>query len=234
MSRRKMIIALMPTRGTIFTKAEVALEQEMLDNSQLPYILRTDNMPIPDCRNVLVENGLKTTATHFLLMDDDVIMPVGGLKKLIEANTDIAFIDYPMHYEGERWGNMGTATYDEWLPGDSTDGKPIAWAGLGCVLVKREVFEKLPKPWFKTLDKKMTRDENGKLDLQGTDVKIGAGGGEDVYFFLEARKAGFEIKQVKGTCGHARFLRLVGAFNSDKYYTQHKIIINNNVEKPYR
>jgi len=48
------VIALMPTRGTIFTKTEVALEQEMLENGQLPYILRTDNMPIPDCRNILV------------------------------------------------------------------------------------------------------------------------------------------------------------------------------------
>lgn len=228
------IIALMPTRGTIFTKAEVALEQEMLENNQLPYILRTDNIPIPDCRNVLVKNALKTDANYFLLVDDDVIMPKSGLKQLIEANSDIAFIDYPMHYEGDRWGNMGTATYDNWLPGDPIDGKPIAWAGLGCTLVKREVFEKLEKPWFQNLDKKMTRDDKGKLDLEGTDIKIGAGGGEDVYFFLEARKAGFEIKQVPGTCGHARFSRIVGAFKSDKYYTQHKIVINNNVEKPYR
>lgn len=228
------VIALMPTRGTIFTKTEVALEQEMLENGQLPYILRTDNKPIPDCRNILVENALKTDANYFLLVDDDVIMPKSGLKRLIEANSDIAFIDYPMHYEGERFGNMGTATYDEWLPGQPTEGKPIAWAGLGCCLVKREVFEKLPKPWFKTLDKKMERDENGKLDLKGTDVKIGAGGGEDVYFFLEARKAGFTIKQVEGTAGHARFTRLVGAFHAEKYFTQHKIAVNNNVEKPYR
>ena len=228
------IIALMPTRGTIFTKAEVALEQEMLENNQLPYILRTDNIPIPDCRNTLVENALKTDADYFLLVDDDVIIPKNGLKRLVEANSDIAFIDYPMHYEGERWGNMGTATYDEWLPGDDWKDKPVAWAGLGCTLVKREVFEGLEYPWFQNLDKKMTRDDKGKLDLEGTDIKIGAGGGEDVYFFLEARKAGFEIKQVEGTCGHARFSRIVGAFNSDKYYTQHKIVINNNVEKPYR
>lgn len=228
------IIALMPTRGTIFTKAEVALEQEMIANGQLPFILRTDNKPIPDCRNILVEEGLKTDATHFLLVDDDVIIPQGGLKEMIDSDADISFIDYPMHYEGDRFGNMGTATYDNWLPGESTEGKPIVWAGLGCALVKRKVFEKLEKPWFEGLNKKLTRDDNGKLELEGTDIDLSTGGGEDVFFFLNARKAGMSIKQVPGSCGHARFARIVGAFHEGKYKTQHKIIVNNNVEKPYK
>ena len=228
------IIALMPTRGTIFTKAEVALEQEMLANNQLPYILRTDNQPIPDCRNTLVESGLKTNATHFLLVDDDVIIKEGGLKEMIEADADIAFIDYPMHYEGERFGNMGTATYDNWLPGDSTEGKPVVWAGLGCCLIKREVFVKLDTPWFEKMNKKLERDDNGKLDLKGTEIDLSAGGGEDVYFFMNAREKGLSIKQVPGSCGHARFARIVGSFQEDKYSTQHKIIVNNNVEKPYK
>lgn len=223
----------MPTRGAIFTKTEVALEQEMIENGQLPYILRTDNKPLPECRNILVENALKTQATHFLMIDDDVIMPVGGLKKMIEANTDIAFIDYPMHFEGDRWGNMGTATYDEWLPGDDTKGKPIKWAGLGCCLVKREVFEKMKKPWFVKLDQGFIRDSNGKMILDKTDLELG-GGGEDVYFFIEAQKLGFKVKQVEGACGHARFARIVGAFTEGKYQMQHKIVVNNKVEKPYR
>lgn len=230
----KRIVALMPTRGVVFTKAEVALEQEMIDCGHLPYILRTDNKPLPDSRNILVESALNTNATHFLLVDDDVIMPVGGLKRLIEADTDIAFIDYPMHYEGSRWGNMGTATYDDWLPGDEWEGKPVAWAGLGCCLVRREVFEnKLKKPWFKIMDRSFTRDDNGKITFRKAGVKLNAGG-EDVYFFKKAREAGIEIKQVEGACGHARFARLVGAFQEGKYQSQHKIAINNNVERPYR
>jgi hypothetical protein len=222
----------MPTRGTIFTKAQVAFEQEMIENGQLPFTLRTDNQPIPDCRNNLAEQGLKTQATHFLLLDDDVIMPVGGLKRLIEADTDIAFIDYPMHYEGSRWGNMGTATYDNWLPGDPTEGKPIKWAGLGCTLVKREVFEKMAVP-FKLLGQAFRRDDKGKMILDKSDLELG-GGGEDAYFFIEAQKLGFKVKQVEGCCGHARFARIVGAFNEGKYSTQHKIVVNNVVEKPNR
>lgn len=229
------IIALMPTRGLIFTKSEVALEQEMLVNNQLPWILRTDNQPIPDCRNILVESALKTPATHFLLVDDDVIIPEGGLKTMIDADEDIVFIDYPMHYDDGRWANMGTATYDEWLPGDDYKDKPVAWAGLGCALIKREVFEKLGKPWFARYQKAFVRGDKGKMNFkEGKDVEMG-GGGEDTYFFLRAREAGFTIKPIHDmTCGHARLLRVVTTFSEGKYQKQHKIVVNNKIDKPYR
>lgn len=48
-------------------------------------------------------------------------------------------------------------------------------AGAGCLLVKRKVFEKIPEPWFR-----VEEDEKGRLL------------GEDVYFFMKARKYGFK------------------------------------------
>ena len=228
------LITIMPTRGIIYTKAEVALEDELLKNNIVPWILRTDNKPIPDCRNILVENALKTPATHFLMVDDDVIIPEGGLKAMLDKDTDITFIDYPMHYSEGRWDAMGTATYDNWLPGEEFKDKDVAWAGLGCCLVRREVFEKLDKPWFRTFQKAFLRDDKGKITLKKDDEKLG-GGGEDVYFFLEAKKAGFKVKAVQDmVCGHARLSRVVTAFADGKYNTQHRIVINNKVEKPYR
>lgn len=228
------IITLMPTRGLIFTKAQQALEEELLKNNQVPYILRTDNQPIPDCRNTLVEQALKTPATHFLLMDDDVIMPEGGLKAMIDLDTDIAFIDYPMHYTGDKWGEMGTATFDEYLPGDDTDGKPVAWAGLGCTLVKREVFENLPSPWFQVFQKSFTRDENGHITINDDELSFG-GGGEDVYFMLEAKKKGYKVEIVHGmAAGHARLVRPVLALQEDKYKVQHEIRVNSFIKQQYR
>ena len=48
-------------------------------------------------------------------------------------------------------------------------------AGAGCLLVRRKVFEKIPEPWFK-----VEKDEKGRVL------------GEDVYFFLKAKKYGFK------------------------------------------
>lgn len=228
------IITLMPTRGLIFTKTQQALEEELLHNDQIPFILRTDNLPIPDCRNKLVENALQIPEwTHALLIDDDVIMPPRGLQYLIEVNTDIAVIDYPMHHTGEKWGDMGTATYDYWLPGQDWGDKPLAWGGLGCALVKREVFEKLSKPWFDDFGRTFDRDDDGKITLHSKKIDIG-GGGEDVYFMLKAKEAGFSIKQAKGVAGHARIVRTVGALTQGKYSKVHRIAVNSRIERPYR
>lgn len=230
------IIVLQPTRGLLFTKAQQALEEELMINQIPPLIMRTDNLPIPDCRNKLVEEGLKHPyqADAFLLLDDDVIMPEGGLKALIKANEDIAFIDYPMHYTGDKWGNMGTATYDDWLPGQDWKDKEVAWAGLGCTLVKREVFEKLSSPWFMKTQKTFGRDDKGHITIHKDDHNFG-GGGEDVYFFIKAKEAGFKIKPIHElTAGHARIIRAVRSLDEGKYQNQHEIAINSEIRTPYR
>jgi len=76
-------------------------------------------------------------------------------------------------------------------------GKPPAWVleeakdehvieidgcGLGCILIKREVFEKIPKPWFeRTTDR----------------------GGEDFDFCRKVQEAGFKIyADLSVMCGH--------------------------------
>lgn len=224
----------MPTRGLIFTKTQQALEEELQANGQPVFILRTDNEPIPQCRNTLADTALKIPEwTHTLLIDDDVIIPENGLKAMIDLDTDIAFIDYPMHYDGDKWGKVGTATYDNWLPGEDYKDKPVAWAGLGCCLVKREVFEKLPKPLFKQLEVTFSRSDEGKITLN-KDTNDFGGGGEDVYFMLEARKAGFEIKATDLTAGHARLIRPVLALQEGKYKLQHKIQVNQFVERPFK
>lgn len=230
-----VIVTLMATRGLIFTKAEQTLEQELLNNGQVPFILRTDNEKLPDCRNTLVKTALEVPEwTHALLIDDDVIIPDGGLKALLKLNTDIGVIDYPMHYSQGRWAGVGTATYDDWLPGEKYTDKPLAWAGLGCCLVKREVFEKMTKPYFIETERTFTRDDDGHITLNEDRNDFG-GGGEDVYFMLKAKELGFKLKMVKGlTAGHARLVRAVLALQENKYRLQHKIAVNDFVEKPYR
>lgn len=228
------IVTLMPTRGLIYTKAQQALEEELLRNNFVPYILRTDDKPLPDSRNSLVEAGLEIPATHYLLIDDDVVMPEGGLKAMLELDTDIAVVDYPMHYTGDKWGEMGTATFDDWLPGESTEGKPLAWGGLGCTLVRREVFEKLERPWFSTMQKTFTRDDTGHMTLNEGETALG-GGGEDVYFMLKAKDAGFKVELVRGvTAGHARIVRTVMTLQTDKYTSTHTIRVNSFIAKQYK
>lgn len=227
---------LIPTRGLIFTETLNAVLQENARNNQYPVILTTKDLPIPDCRNELVKAGLEHPAnfTHFLLIDDDVVIPAGGLKTMLEFDVDIAVIDYPMHYARGKWKNMGTACYDNWLPGEDWKGKPLAWAGLGCALIRREVFEKMEAPYFREMSKRFVRDKKGKIKFVG-EMENKSGGGEDVYFFLQAKKKGFSIKKAEHLVAkHLRIERFVLVLSTDKYKTQHTIKANDKIDQPYK
>lgn len=63
-------------------------------------------------------------------------LPRGILQELIESDADVAIADYPVHK------NLPTVKRDMY-------GEFLS-AGLGCVLIKPHVFEKLERPWFRT------------------------------------------------------------------------------------
>lgn len=235
------IITLMPTRGIMFTVAQEAYEREMINNNQIPFCLRTKDVPIPDCRNQLVgEARQQDWWTHALLLDDDIVMPEGGLKALIEANTDVAFIDYPHHMEGFDKDKLvdlsyGVAVYDNWRPGQPTDDKDIAWAGLGCVLVKREVFEKMEGPIFQCTNWTYKRDiDTGELRMgKAGDYEDAGNAGEDTFFYFNLRRLNIKAKKIPNmVAGHLRIERLVYRMQKGRYQMQHQIKVNNRIDKP--
>jgi hypothetical protein len=69
--------------------------------------------------------------------------------------------------------------------GSFTTGQviPLAAVGMGCTLIRRDVFEKLLDPWY----------ERTSVKVGGKPVR----GGEDICFCLRAGEAGFQ------TWGHA-------------------------------
>jgi hypothetical protein len=112
--------------------------------------------------------------------------------------------------------------------------KPVAWAGLGCTLVKREVFDHMTAPYFRVTQHTFTRDDNGHITLNDDNVQLG-GGGEDTYFFVEARKKGFKITPIYDLqAGHARIKRAVLATQEGKYQMQHEIAVNGLIDKQYK
>jgi len=219
------IITLMPTRGIILTEAQEAVDREMIKNKQVPWFLRVSNMPLPVSRNYLVESALKLPDwTHALLLDDDVIMAEGVLKDLIKLNTDIAVADYPMHYlmDGK---HIGTIVRDK--------DKSIAWAGLGCTFVKREVFEKMPSPWFALTSYRIRRGQDGSVMFFAAqkDGSNNLSAGEDTYFFLQARKLKFKVKSIKKVCKHAHLEQTVSTVHNGRYQTSHKIVTRDKIER---
>ena len=218
------IITVMPTRGLILTEVQNALDAELASCRQIPMILRTYDLSLPVCRNYLIETALKLKNwTHILLLDDDVILPKGGLQELIKLNADISIMDYPIKtiVNGKQ---IGTVVYDK--------DKSVAWAGLGVVLIKRKVFEVLKQPWFVMTQYRTERAQNGKIGFfvgQSQEV-IQLSGGEDTFFYLQARKEKFSVKVAKKIAQHAYIENMVSPVSNNRYQSQHKIVKRNKIE----
>ncbi len=129
--------------------------------------------------------------TDLYLMDSDIVPPNGTLQKLLDHNLPIVAGIYPMNINGQKgWsfkaeGGPDSKVYGGWRRWGSklSDGLMDATAiGGSTLLIKREVFEKLERPWFKITYKAI--DEEGHAYDEG----------EDEYFSRIVIEAGYRIK----------------------------------------
>ncbi|MDD4984692.1 MAG: hypothetical protein PHQ43_02710 [Dehalococcoidales bacterium] len=198
----------LPSRGLICSRTIEAL-WEALDgyNWQL---YQTHDMGIPECMNHLVADALKDRkVSHILFIEEDMLIPEGGVKMMLAQDGDVVAIDYP--YPNRKVQSDGSYKTECVSVTCYFEGQP-QFTGLGCTLVKRAVFEALEAPWFETSPswEKVVVTKNGKRELLWgrKDVPYKYGG-HDINFCLKANWAGFSIKVVPElVAGHARIEEL--------------------------
>lgn len=139
---------------------------------------------VMDSRNTLVEKALSNGASHVFFLDSDVVVPPNCLNILIGHHKHIVGATYVKRYPPHEI--LGNA-----LPGGVPLGNlhPMATLPFGCVLIKCEVFERLPRPWFKYLQ------GDTPFNTQS----------EDTYFCNRAREAGHTIyldRMLSQSVGH--------------------------------
>jgi len=185
------IVAAIPTRGVIVTECIGSVLRELSQRADEWGITLGTNKPIPACHNEVVAQALKDGADYVWLVEEDVIVPEGTLKKLLEADTDIVAADVPSrHVEG-------LTQIAKWK------GK-VYWVHTGCTLIKKEVFEKLPVPWFDNTYAYEFKVEEKEVVFNKKKLKEPEEyGGQDIHFSQTALAAGFIIKDIPVVCTHA-------------------------------
>jgi len=175
---------------------------------QVAIFLPTGHIPHDSARNFCVNHMLNNTdATHLFFLDNDVLPEDDCLEKLVEANKDIVSGLYPSMRQvprtGEtvkvfnafRYGQVGEDGDYGLVPIMSGEGAviPISRAGGGCLLIKREVLEKVGAPWFK-----FQYNADGTLSH-----------GEDIDFCRKAEQAGYQLfAHLDVKCGHVKEITL--------------------------
>ncbi len=134
--------------------------------------------------------------THILFIDHDVLPRQNTLKKLFDHDKDIISGVYPTIQGGKiswclsREEPFVPMPIDD-LPNNTFKAKTVC---NGIMLVKMEVFDKLPWPYWR--------------DIFGSGKKLV---GEDLYFCALARKFEYDLwVDPKIKCNHFRVVDLLG------------------------
>lgn len=197
------IAIILPTRGLVFTQVEQRIEEFRKDYEITVY--RSHNLPIPSGHNNLTENALGDGNKYLFFIEEDTIPPARAIEKLLAADSGIACIDYGV----SGWGCITKNKQGE-----------ILWCGLGCTLIKREVFEALEKPYFRT-DKVLRLNDMTWQDLPQSYIENKNYGGLDIWFCSKAREKGFKVVQVEGE--EADHLQLLNLGEKGKNHGLHEI-----------
>lgn len=114
--------------------------------------LETRGVSLTTNRTYLVQEALKTAASHFLFLDDDVVGPDNLIESLIAMKAPIACGVYMAKKSKKE------RTLAAWMkaPGGYagiSNIQPSRYVqvdvtGLGCALIHRSVFERVKPPWF--------------------------------------------------------------------------------------
>lgn len=160
--------------------------------------LGVKNAPIEKAREIAAENAIKAGAKYLWFVDDDTVPPPNALKRLIyilDNYPDVAVVGgiyvtrddvvpQPLVFRG-----MGNGSFWHWKEGDIFE---VTGMGAGCMLVRVEVFNKLPKPWF-------TFETADSYDATVASTSVS----EDIHFCNLVRQAGYKIVAHGGIlCDH--------------------------------
>lgn len=169
---------------------------------------RTFANPISSNRNMIVKRFLQTDCDYLLMIDDDVVplhnpcelvhqhLDVLGFPALVRSSGQVInWTAYVPHSDGVGYSAIDLDSFD-----DMFDVLEVAIVGTGCILIKREVLEKVKAPFHSEFD------DDG-CQKYGTDFA----------FCRRATNAGFTVyTAIHRRCEH---FKKVGLSNMDAWDT---------------
>jgi hypothetical protein len=168
-------------------------------------LINPPRMSIDRMRNMAAEVTLDQEFDYLMFLDDDVLVPIDCLRKLINAKADIAAGDvfirgYPFNHMSFRYikgDKYSLAPIPSWKKNESIV-TPVDAVGFSCVLIKKELLKKIEKPFFIT----------------------GPYNTEDIYFCMKARSVDPKCSIVVDrsiVCGHILWQEVLDNVNHKAY-----------------
>lgn len=183
-------ICLIPTRGLVPAKVVNSWMGLATPMNQKFTRIFLEQMEVADAYNAGIEmilgNAELSTWRYVLTLEEDNCPPPDGLLRLYESMKAFDAVGGLYWTKGEH-GQPMIYGHPDVMPKNFVPQLPIPDAvqpcnglGMGFTLFKLEMFRKVPKPWFRTLQE----------HVPGQGMRAAT---QDLYFFQEAAKQGFKF-----------------------------------------
>jgi hypothetical protein len=134
--------------------------------------------PADEARNRIVEEFLKTDCSHLMMIDADTVPPEDTIDRMLKLNKDVVSGITPM-VQGGKFYKYNAVDEDDKEIKPNTGIFRSKGVGSSCILIKREVFSKIKKPYFRFI----YQDDTGKETFVS----------EDIFFCSLLLQAGIDI-----------------------------------------
>ena len=197
----KKILLGIPTYKSICSEGfayQMGMLLDGVNSGLVKHIEMECNMYVTMARNKMCRSAIdlwkKGEITHLLMVDDDVMIPAGGIASLASRDFPVVGGAYYRRDLVPCVYNFDPFVFCDSIPGlglFSADG-----TGGGCLLVECELLNRMAEEfgdewWFNNTI------ENSKSNAQGTYL------GEDVFFFKRLKRMGLRVViDCDVQCGH--------------------------------
>lgn len=162
----KKLSILVPTRESVHTHFAYSLTQLYKTTSEVidTYLFFDSSTILLNQREKLIEEAKKINSDYVLWLDSDMVFPSTTALRLLEHDKDIVGCNYlkrtnpikPVAYK-----NVGD--WDSFLPLKVEEELvEIEGVGMGCLLMKTEIFNQIQKPYFEFTYNQLSNDWLGE------------------------------------------------------------------------
>ena len=173
---------LVPTREMVHSQFSYCLAQLLRTTSEVnldTYLFFDSSTILLNQREKLIEKAKEVRSDYVLWLDSDMMFPSTTALRLLEHNKDIIACNYMKRTKGDKTVAYTDVTdWESWVPLNKVDGLiKVEGVGMGCMLMKTNVFEVLTKPYFEFTFKEDSQDWYG----------------EDFNLLAKLRKLGYDV-----------------------------------------
>lgn len=184
---------LVPTRDTVYSHFSYSLGNLIKTTTQMGinvHIFFDASTILINQRERLIEQAIEAKSEWVLWLDSDMMFPSTTLLRLLSHNQDIVGCNYMKRsHPFKSVTFMNTNDWESWVPLQPQDELlTVEATGMGCLLMRTSVFQKMRKPYFEYTYQSSTRDWLGedftlfkKLNELGYQLKIDMNLSNEIY-----------------------------------------------------